>query len=177
MEARLPPEWTTAEVFEERPSPGAFGRLDAVVRDAGIDARRWQSTSGERALLIPADAVTDLAAGPLSITGRTEATAGPAALLFVDPVTDQALGPLLAAIGPQALDVRVALPEHGVSEIPGLAAEDGRVTLAAGTAPAGWRLYRPVPAQGPWSAAGPEADAGVLSRRERWFGSRHGGGR
>jgi hypothetical protein len=158
MEVRLPPRWTTVEAFAEPSPSGWFTRLDAVVRDAGVHARRWRSTAGGRALLIPAD-------GPLPVSGLPDATTG---LLFVDPATAESIGPLLAAVRQEG--VRVALPEDTAGDLPGLAAEAGRVTLGDDTT---WRLYRPVPVAGPWSAPGPEAS--VLSPRERWFGSRHGG--
>ena len=153
MEARLPPRWTTTDAFEEPVSPDPLTRLDAVVRERGIEARRWRSTTGGRALLIPSG-------GPLPVTG-------PAGLLFVDPATAESLGPLLAAVGEPR--VRIAMPED--VGIEGLAAEAEQITLAAGT----WRLYRPVPAEGPWYEPGPEAAADAPSPRERWFGSRHGG--
>jgi hypothetical protein len=158
MEARLPPRWTTVEAFEAPSPSGWFARLDAVVRGAGVEARRWRSTAGGRALLVPPG-------GPLSVSRLADAATG---LLFVDPASAESIGPLLAAVRQEG--VRVALPEDAVGDPPGLAAEAGRVTLAGDTA---WRLYRPVPVAGPWSAAGPEAS--VLSPRERWFGSRHGG--
>jgi hypothetical protein len=142
--------------------------VDAAVRAAGADGRRFRSGSGVRAILVP---VEHLAGGPLSSAGLSSAVTH---VLFVDPVPTGVAPDLLGVIGLPAASVRVAVP--GTAAPAGLTADAGRIDVDSGPAPAiSFVLYRV--ADGPKIAPGPRIgeSSDVTGDRSRWFGARHSG--
>lgn len=123
-------------------------------------ATRYESSTGERALVVPVDQVEVV--GPV----------GDAALVaFVDPATPVAARGLLRALGDES--VVVALPSSAGGA--GLVAAGGRVAAPDGVLDL-YLLSERGELHAP-SLAEPERlgeDAGSLKRRGNWFEGRHG---
>jgi hypothetical protein len=169
MAANTPTRWEPVETFGATgDDSGPLELVDAALRTAGVDGRRFRSGSGARAILVPVEL---LAGGPLSSAGLSPVVTH---VLFLDPVPTGVEPGLLDVIGVPAALVRVAVP--GTAAPAGLTADAGRIDVDSGQAPAiSFLVYRV--ADGPKIAPGPRIgeSSDVTGDRSRWFGARHRG--
>jgi hypothetical protein len=155
--------------WQEVASFAAAGGLRAVAEavDApGARVRRFEAGAGERALLVPVEA---LDAG--------EVTSAVSDILFVHPPTAATALSLAAEVGDLPRSVWVALPPG--ADPAGLVADVGTVTVGS-PEPVRYALFRPADRRSPAWEAPPGAgrmgeDEGALEARQRWFEAREGG--
>jgi hypothetical protein len=178
MTARTPPSWEPVETFGawalER---GQLRLVDSAIASAALDCRRFQSTAGERAILLPVRSVTGREDELISVADLADDVTD---LLFVDPpsaATAQGLVQgLVEMLGERAASIRVALTEE--ADPAGLAADTGRVTVTVGPGSTMvYRLYRLDLGEARRLPPGPRPgeSVDVLDQRSKWFTTRHGG--
>ncbi len=173
MCARTSPSWEPVETFGAWASgSGPLQRLDAAIASAGLDCRRFQSTAGERAILLPVSSVARRAGELISLVNLSDDVTG---LLFVDPPGAATSAGLVGMLGEGATSTRVALSEEADSA--GLAADAGGVIVRAGPGSTiVYRLYHLDVGDSRQLPAGPRQGEAVdvIDQRSRWFTARHG---
>lgn len=172
MCARTSPSWEPVDAFgawASRSEP--LQRLDSAIASAALDCRRFESTAGERAILLPVSSVTERPEGPISLVDLSDDVTG---LLFVDPPSAVTATGLVGMLGEGAASIRVALIEE--ADPAGLAADTGGVIV---TAEPGstivYRLYHLDVGDSRQLPPGPRQGEGVdvIDQRSKWFTARH----
>ena len=165
------PRWQPVHSFT---NSGPLSDLERSTSVAGVSCQRFESGGGGRALLLPGK---QLAAGKVPGITVTGAPAEAAELLFLDPANGTDAISLLATLGERGRRVRVALPPE--SDPNGLIPDPGRITLAVGSEPVVFDVFRnadpsTLKLRRPANLPKLGEDADVLEQRSKWFQAREG---
>ncbi|ETT24126.1 hypothetical protein RR21198_0313 [Rhodococcus rhodochrous ATCC 21198] len=137
-----------------------FERIDMTLRDASLDCQRFRTAEGERAIVVSARHLVDIAGFDLP------GTVGD--VLFIDPPSSAVVTSFLASRPQSVASLAVALPA-GTAGL-GLLRSGGSVVVRTAPEPSRFQLYyRGAP--GPKLGEGSDA----LEGRSKWFESRHTG--